>query len=435
MLLDADIIPEVMEIIKPNDFYKSANLEIYSAISDMVRLNQPVDIITVSERLNVNGTLDQIGGLEYLSNITSSVPTTRNAKYYSGIVLEKSKLRQLLKSCAEASNMAYDNQSSSAIQERMLATLLESKSENKLIGIESLAKAVKLNIEDRIKNKGTLPGIPTHFRYWDYKTKGLEKGLLYVLGARASMGKTALLLCIILYITKYLKIPVQFFSLEMKATKIVNRLTSMISDIPSQNINLGNIDTSEMKRIESALKVVEDLPLVIDDTPGLSLSELTARAMRQKLKNPNLGLICIDHLSEMDKEGKDERIAISDNCRGIKRLAKNLDIPVILLTQLNRAVEGRNSKKPQLSDLRESGAIEEVADVVSLLYRDSYYDESKRGNREDAELIVAKCRDGETGSVNLHWYPSILTFKNPEYQPIKNEPAWTKRDKDNDKPF
>jgi replicative DNA helicase len=239
------------------------------------------------------------------------------------------------------------------------------------------------------------PGISSSYVYLDYKIGGFEKGLLYLFGARPSMGKTALLLNIILYISSQLKMPVLFFSLEMTAGKVIDRLISMISGIPAQNIRTGNLEPRAAKAIDTAIEKIRNLPLKIDDTPGLSCSEISARVMRYKLKNPELGLVCIDHLTEMKKENRDERVAVTDNCRGLKQLAKSTELPIILLCQLNRAVEGRNNKRPQLSDLRESGAIEEVADAVTFIYREAYYDESKRSKCEDTELIVSKCRDGE----------------------------------------
>lgn len=420
MILDKDTILDVIEILKPDDCYREDSREIFTAIMDLFDQAKPVDIISVSENLKLRGSLDRVGGLEYLSNISNAVPTTANVKHYARIVAEKTKLRNLLKSCSDATNMIYNNKDADSVQEKMLQALLATRDTNKQHSIEALAETAKAAIIGRIKNRGMLPGIHTGFRFWDYKTGGLEKGLLYLFGARPSMGKTALLLCIILYLSDYLKIPVLFFSLEMTAAKLIDRLISMITGIAAQDIKTGNLEPEATQIIDAALGKIKNLPLVVDDTPGLSLSEITARAMRQKLKNPALGLICVDHLSEISKQGQDERIAVSDNARGMKRLAKNLNIPVILLAQLNRAVEGRNIKRPQLSDLRESGAIEECSDVVTFLYREAYYDESKKGTREDAELIISKCRDGETGTIPLHWYPEIVTFKNPEYQPNTN---------------
>lgn len=418
MLLDKETVPVAIDILRSSDFYREDCREIFEAILGLFHQGQPIDIITVSEQLKLRGSLDRVGGLEYLSKIAEEVPTTSNVKHYAETVAEKSKLRTLLKACTDAEGMIYDNSDVGPVQERLLQVLLAVENGAKQYSIEVLAETAKSTIAERIKNKGRLPGVHSGFRFWDYKTGGLEKGLLYLFGARPSMGKTALLLCIILYFADYLKAPVLFFSLEMTAAKILDRLVSMISGIPAQKIKTGDLNTEEAKKIDFALGKIKALPLTIDDTPGLSLTEMISRAMRQKLKNPSLGLICIDHLTEVNKTGRDERVAVTDNCRGIKNLAKNLDMPVILLAQLNRAVEGRNIKRPQLSDLRESGAIEEVADVVSFLYRESYYDESLRGSREDAELIIAKCRDGETGTVPLHWYPEILTFKNPEYQSL-----------------
>jgi replicative DNA helicase len=417
MILEKDTILDVIDILKPDDCYREDNREIFAAIMDLFNQSKPVDIISVSENLKLRGSLNRVGGLEYLSNISNAVPTTGNVKYYAGIVAEKAKLRNLLKSCSDATNMIFNNEDAASVQEKMLQALLAVVNTNIQNSIGMLAETAKSAIDERIKNRGMLPGIHTGFRFWDYKVGGLEKGLLYLFGARPSMGKTALLLCIILYISDYLKIPVMFFSLEMTAAKLIDRIISMITGIPAQDIKTGNLEPEAAKIIDAALSKIKNLPLVIDDTPGLSLSDITARAMKQKLKNSALGLICVDHLTEISKQGQDERIAVTDNCKGMKRLAKNLNIPVILLAQLNRAVEGRGIKRPQLSDLRESGAIEEVADVVTFLYREAYYDESKKGTREDAELIISKCRDGETGTIPLHWYPEIVTFKNPEYQP------------------
>lgn len=440
MLLDRDIVPDVMEILKPEDFYQEDHKEIFTALMDFFTQGKPTDIISTSECLKLRGTLDNVGGLEYLTNISIAVPTTTNAKYYAGIVAEKAKLRNLLKSCSDATNMIYDNADIDSVQEKMLQALLAFGNISKQYSIEVLAETAKSAIAERMKNRGKLPGLHTSFRFWDFKTGGLEKGLLYLFGARPSMGKTALLLCIILYISDYLKIPVLFFSLEMGASKIIDRLISMISGIPARDIKTGNLEPETAKIIDTALNKIKGLPLFIDDTPGLSLSEITTRSMRYKLKNPELGLICVDHLTEISKQGQDERIAVTDNCRGIKRLAKNLNVPVILLAQLSRAVEGRGNKRPQLSDLRESGAIEEVSDVVTFLYRDAYYDESKRSSKEDAELIISKCRDGETGTISLHWYPEILTFKSPELQPgisnkTKKRTSWPEASKDDSLPF
>lgn len=413
LMVDKTVIPGVLEILKPEHFYRDTHSEIYASIIEFFNEGVEPDIIEVPNRLMHHGTLEQCGGIETLAAMISDVPIVQSARHYATIVREKALLRQVIKSSVSIQEAAYQQKDIQDINTELdkLQIELDSETASTTLKTNKFTEIFRQDLKQRIENHGKLPGISSGFRFYDYKTGGLIPTALHIIAARPAMGKTALLLCIIAFIAGYLKKPVLFFSLEMSRQQILQRLACLISEIEVQKVRTGNMTNEEFSKIDKALSEVEAWPLYIDDSPGLSLQDVSAKSRKISMIEKDLGLICLDHLTEMAIEGKDERQGVTANVRGLKRLSKQLNVPFILLCQLNRAVETRQVKRPCLADLRESGAIEETGDVISFLYRDSYY--NPEADDREAELIIGKNRDGETGTIPLHWYKSIMKFKTP----------------------
>lgn len=416
-LLEPDeIIPVVADMIRPEDFYSMENRAAFESILKLFNDGgEDIDIISVSNTLEATSKLN-VCWIGHLSNVIDRLPTTAGTKHYCKIVKDKSQLREIIRACTSIADQAYIENDVNELA-RLIDSLqceLDARSGN-IADTLSAVQKVKESLDERVNNPGVMPGIESGFDYWDYKTGGLINNLLYIIAARPSMGKTAFLLCVISFVCGFLKKPVLFFSLEMSKEQILNRLACIMTEIDSQKIKTGNLTPDEHKRINKAFDAISEWPLYIDDTPGLSLQDINARSRKVYSLHKNLGLICLDHLTEM-QSGNDLRISVTENARGLKRLAKQLHIPFILLCQLNRGLEQRQNKRPCLSDLRESGAIEEVGDVISFLYRDNYY--NPESDQREAELITAKNRDGRLGTTSLHWYGSVTKFKTPVLNPF-----------------
>lgn len=407
-------LPVIFDLISPDDFYLEKHIEIMACISDAFLEGNYIDIVTVADLLKKRGTLEKIGDFEYLQTLTSQAVIPESIKHYLKIVLEKRLLRQTIEFSSKIQNSAYEETEISNIKGAVESFLinLDGQTEKQSSDIKELVNKERAALQDRIDQGGGIPGIHSGLRFLDYITGGLMKSCLYVFAGRPSMGKTGFLLCIISHIVGVLKLPVLFFSLEMSSFQILERLVSIRTSVPLTNIKTGRVTPEEKKRIDGAFEHISEWPLIIDDRPGLTLQEVNAKSRQFILKHKEIGLICLDHLTEMRHKAKEDRIGISENVRGCKRLAKQLKTPFILLCQLNRGVEGRENKRPTLSDLRETGIIEESADVVGFLYRDSYYKES--ADKTAAELNIAKNRDGETKTIKLYWQGTFTRFSTPE---------------------
>lgn len=419
MLIDKEVIPVVMEILKPEDFYRPDHKEIYNVIIELFDKAQPIDLITVSERLKLYGKLDLVGGLEYLSNIATAVPTTANARNYSKIVEEKSLLRKLIKTSSDIVDMGFDaSEEVSYIldkAEQGIFDILQKRSSKGFIPIRDVLVDTFNKLEELYNNKGNITGIPTGFSDLDFKTSGLHNSDLILIAARPAMGKTAFALNLAQYAAVHSQVPVAVFSLEMSKEQLVNRMLCSEAMVDSNKMRTGKLEDNDWQKVAKALGPLSEAPVFIDDTPGVSITEIRAKCRRLKLEH-NLGLVIIDYLQLMQgskSRSENRQQEISEISRSLKILAKEINVPVITLSQLSRAPEARTDHRPILSDLRESGAIEQDADIVMFLYRDDYYNpETEKKNI--AELIIAKHRNGSTGTVELVWLGQYTKFANLE---------------------
>ncbi|HEX2945668.1 MAG TPA: replicative DNA helicase [Clostridia bacterium] len=416
MLLDSDIIATVTELIRSEDFYRDDHKEICEAILDLTERAGPVDIITVSEQLQLRGTLDAVGGLEYLTNITDAVPTTANARHYAKIVEEKSLLRKLIKASSDIAGMSYDASEEAAFvldkAEKSIFDILEKRSTQGFTHIKDVLLDTFNRLEELYNSKSFVTGVPTGFTDLDYKTAGLQNSDLILIAARPGMGKTAMGLNIAQYAAVQKHVPVAIFNLEMSKDQLVNRMLCSEVMVDSQRMRTGKLEDDDWNKVAQALAPLSEAPIYIDDTPGISVMDIRAKCRRLKLEK-NLGLIVIDYLQLMQGRGKTEnrQQEVSEISRSLKILAKELQIPVVTLSQLSRGPESRTDHRPMLSDLRESGAIEQDADIVMFLYRDDYYNpETEKKNV--AEVIIAKHRNGSTGTVELRWFGEFTKFAN-----------------------
>lgn len=424
MLKDKESINTALEIIKPEDFYKEANREIYEAMIILFNKNEPVDLITLSEELKRRGTLDNVGGVTYLANLSSSIATTANTKYYCKIVEEKSILRRLIKSSDEIMARAYeDTDEVNAIvelAEKNIFDITQGANREGFSPISEVLLSSFAQIEERAANKGKLTGLETGFIDLDNKLSGLQKSDLILLAARPSMGKTALGINIATNSALKANAKVAIFSLEMSKEQLVQRIISATAHVDLQKIISGNLVDDEWLKVVDSMGPLSQMNIFIDDTAGISLMEMKAKCRRLKIEK-GLDLILVDYLQLMQLDGRQEsrQQEISAISRGLKALAKEMDCPVIALSQLSRAPELRSDHRPILSDLRESGAIEQDADVVLFLYRDEYYDKETE-LKNIGEVIIAKHRNGPTGSVELVWKGEFTKYLNKENYAMPN---------------
>jgi len=419
MLVDKEAIPTVMEILKPEDFYRPDHREIYEVVIELFDRAQPIDLITVSERLKLHGKLELIGGLEYLSNIATAVPTTANVSNYSKIVEEKSLLRRLIRASSDIVDLGFDaSEEVSYIIDRAqqgIFDILQKRSSQGFIPIKDVLVDTFNKLEELYNNKGTITGIPTGFADLDFKTAGLHNSDLILIAARPAMGKTALALNLAQNAAVHSKVPVAVFSLEMSKEQLVNRMLSSEAMVDGSRMKTGQLEDNDWQKVAKALGPLSEAPIFIDDTPGVSITEIRAKCRRLKLEH-NLGLVIIDYLQLMQgskSKSENRQQEISEISRSLKMLAKEINVPVITLSQLSRAPETRTDHRPILSDLRESGAIEQDADIVMFLYRDDYYN-PETDKKNIAELIIAKHRNGSTGTVELVWLGQYTKFANLE---------------------
>lgn len=416
MLLDKEVIATATEILKAEDFYREDHKEIFEAILDLFERAEPVDLITISDQLKERGSLDAVGGLEYLANLAAAVPTTANARYYARIVEEKAILRRLIKTANEISATGYEaSEDVSSIldkAEKSIFDIAQNRNSRGFTPIKDILVDTFNRLEELYNSKGFITGVPTGFVDLDYKTSGLQNSDLILLAARPGMGKTAFMLNIAQYAAVHKQIPVAIFNLEMSKEQLVNRMLASEVMIDSHKMRTGKLDDDDWQKIARALGPLSEAPIYIDDTPSISVLEIRAKCRRLKLEK-NLGLVIIDYLQLMQGRGRSEnrQQEISEISRSLKILAKEINVPVITGSQLSRAPEARSDHRPMLSDLRESGAIEQDADIVMFLYRDDYYNPGTE-KQNISEVIIAKHRNGSTGTIELRFFGEYTKFAN-----------------------
>lgn len=422
MLLDSDVIPTVTELIRSSDFYREDHREICEAIIDIVEKAGPVDIITVAEQLQQRGTLEKVGGIDYLASITSAVPTTSNARHYAKIVEEKSLLRRLIKAAQDIAGMSYDEAEEAEFvldkAEKAIFDIIERRSTQGFTHIKDVLLETFSRLEELYNSKSPITGVPTGFTDLDMKTAGLQNSDLILIAARPGMGKTAMALNIAQYAAVQKHVPVALFNLEMSKDQLVNRMLCSEVMVDSHKMRTGKLDDEDWKKIARALGPLSEAPIYIDDTPGLTVMDIRAKCRRLKLEK-RLGLVVIDYLQLMRGRGRAEnrQQEVSEISRSLKILAKELNVPVVTMSQLSRGPESRTDHRPMLSDLRESGAIEQDADIVMFLYRDDYYNPDS-DKKNIAEVIIAKHRNGSTGTIYLKWFGQYTKFANLERDEI-----------------
>ena len=416
MLIDEGVIPEVVEIVDENAFYKEEHKIIFSTIISLFDKRKKVDLLTVSEELNKKKLLEKVGGATYLTTLTDFVPSSSNAVYYARIVKEKSILRSLINNAHQILSLAYkeeeDVNSILDKAEKLIFEISDARVEGGYIHIKELLKESIETIEALYYKKSHITGIPTGFIDFDIKTAGLQKGDFIVVAGRPSMGKSAFVSNIVEYVGVEENIPVAFFSLEMSRQQLIQRILCSQAKVDIHKLRTGFLSPSEWPLLTSAAGKLSNAPIYIDDTPAMNIFEIRAKARRLKAHH-NIQLLVIDYLQMIRTVGKREsrQQEISEISRALKSLAKELDIPLIAVSQLSRAVESRADHRPQLSDLRESGAIEQDADVVVLLLREEYYNPTPE-NKGIAEVIIAKQRNGPTGSIFLGFIKEYMKFVN-----------------------
>ncbi|HIU03603.1 MAG TPA: replicative DNA helicase [Candidatus Onthocola gallistercoris] len=416
MMMDADAIAAASEIITGEDFYQRQYGVLFDAMVELYSEGKPVDLITLQEKLKTRDVPAELTSVEFISGLINDVPTSINVRHYARTVAEKATLRRLIRVNEEIANVCYMAKEPVDdildMTEKKVFDLLQNKSADDFVPIQEVVLSVIDKIEMAAKHKGTVTGIATGFYDLDYKTSGLQPSDLILIAARPSMGKTAFVLNLAQYIAIKNKVPTAIFSLEMSKDQLVNRILSMESKVDSQMIRTGNLNTADWEKLIESAGVISDSPLIIDDTPGISISELRSKCRKYKLEK-GLGLVIIDYLQLMtgNKRTESRQQEISDISRALKALARELDAPVIALSQLSRACEQRPDHRPMLSDLRESGAIEQDADVVMFIYRDDYYNKDTE-KKNISEIIIAKQRNGPIGTVELVWLPNYTKFAN-----------------------
>ncbi len=416
MLVDKDAVMAATEFLKPEDFYRDDNKEIYAAMLDLYKLGKHIDTITLKEELKLRGTLEKVGDIQYIATLIDTVPTTSNVESYVKIVEEKSVIRKLIKAANDILKLGYSQteEVDTIVEqaEKKIYDIIESKNSKQYSSIREILVTAFDEIEKKYQNKNKMSGIPSGFVDLDKKISGLNPSDLIIVAARPAMGKSAFVLNIANYVAMFDKVPVLIFSLEMSKEQMINRILASESEVDSMKLRNADLSTDDWLKLGDASGRLSEIPLYIDDTPGLSATELRAKCRKAKLEK-GIGLIIIDYLQLMESKSKNQsrQQEISEISRSLKILAKELKVPVIALSQLSRATESRTDHRPMLSDLRESGAIEQDADIVMFLHREDYYD-AETEKKNIAEVIISKNRSGSTGTVELAWIGEYTKFAN-----------------------
>ncbi|MDB5180178.1 MAG: replicative helicase [Candidatus Saccharibacteria bacterium] len=415
VLIDEETLADISEHVKPHDFYDKRHGLIYDAMMRLYEKHKPVDLLTLTEELKKKNDIETIGGSAYLTELTNYVPTAAHAEAYAELVAQKAIRRRLIKASGDISELGYDEETSTAElleqAEAELFSVSDQSLKQDLVSIESILTESFDRMEELHRNKGQLRGVRTGYRDLDTMTAGLQRSDLIILAARPAMGKTTLVTNLAYNVATIAKQPVLFFSLEMSKEQLVDRMLSDASGVDSWNIRTGNLSDDDFSKLSDAMGEMAEAPIFIDDTPGVSVLEMRTKARRAAHEQP-LGLIIIDYLQLMQGSGRDNgnRVQeVSEISRGLKLLARELNVPVIALSQLSRSVESRNPQIPQLADLRESGSIEQDADIVMFIYREEYYNPDT-DRKQITDLIIAKHRNGPTGKIELFFHPERLRF-------------------------
>ena len=418
MLTDQEAVYAAIERLKPEDFYREDNKQIYTAILNIYNKAEPIDIITLKAELSSMGKLDAVGGLEYIVELPEKVPTTANVDRYIKIVEEKSLLRNLIRAANEilSSGYAQEDDVENIVDhaEKKIFDVMQKKSQKGYTTIKDVLVESFTKLEELYNQKEHITGVPTGFAELDKKTAGLHGSELILIAARPAMGKSAFALNIGSYAATRANVPVAIFSLEMSKEQVGNRILCSEALVDSNNVRTGELNDEELGKLAETSGELSQAPIYIDDTPGISVMEISAKCRKLKLEK-NIGLVIIDYLQLIQGSGKtsSREQEIAEISRSLKILAKEIEVPVIALSQLSRAVEARPDHRPMLSDLRESGSIEQDADIVMFLYRDDYYNEDSE-KKNIAEVIIAKQRAGSTGTVELAWLGKYTKFANLE---------------------
>ena len=418
MLMDRDAIIAASEIVTGEDFYQHQYGVMFESMVELFNEGRPVDLVTLQNRLKEKDVPPEVSSLDFVREIITTVPTSANVRSYANIVREKAVLRRLIKVNEEIANSCYAGKEKLedilAHTEKSVFDLLQSRGSGDFVPIRQVAINVLEKIEAASKNQGNVTGIPTGFIDLDYRTSGFQPSDFILIAARPSMGKTAFVLNVVEHVAVKKEIPCMVFSLEMSKEQLVNRMLSMESNVDSQKLRTGSLTDSDWDAVVEGIGTIGNSKLIIDDTPGISIMELRSKCRKVKLEHNGLGLVIIDYLQLMSGSGKggdNRQQEISEISRSLKALARELNAPVVTLSQLSRACETRPDHRPMLSDLRESGAIEQDADVVMFLYRDDYYNKDT-DTPNVAEVIIAKQRNGPIGTINLMWRPELTKFAN-----------------------
>ncbi len=416
MLLDDEAIATGVEILDKNYFYKDTHQKIFQAISDLYAANKAVDLITLTDALKREGALDAIGGVSYLTALANAVPTSANISHYVSIVKEKSILRTLINNATKIVSLCYesDGNVSEVVDsaEKFIFEVSERKSQGSYLHLKEIVKDSIETIDVLYRKKAHVTGVPTGFIDFDIKTAGLQNSDLIVVAGRPSMGKSSFALGMVEHAGIVEKVPTAIFSLEMSKEQLAQRMLCSHAKVDAQKVRTGYLATSDWPRLTAAAGKLSEAPIFIDDTPGISVMELRAKARRLKTQQ-DIKLIVLDYMQLMrGSSGMESRQQeISEISRSLKALARELNVPIVAISQLSRAVESRTDHRPQLSDLRESGAIEQDADVVVLLLREEYYTQTS-DNQGIAEVIIAKQRNGPVGSLKLAFIKEYTRFEN-----------------------
>lgn len=416
ILIDEDTLADVTEVVKPKDFYEKSHMMIFDAMLRLFERHKPVDMLTLTNELKRKDQLELIGGSSYLSELTNYVPTAAHAEAYADIVAQKAIRRRLIKASGEIGEISYDEdietQELLARAEAELFDVSDQSLKQDLVSIEEVLTESFDRMEELHRNKGALRGIKTGYRDLDHMTAGLQRSDLIILAARPAMGKTTLVTNLAYNVATIENKAVLFFSLEMSKEQLVDRMLADASGVDSWNIRTGNLNDEDFSKLSDAMGEMAEAPIYIDDKPGLNVLELRTKA-RRVAHDKELGLIVIDYLQLMQGSGRHDgnRVQeVSEISRGLKLIARELDVPVIALSQLSRSVESRQPPIPQLADLRESGSIEQDADIVMFIYRPGYYEPDNPDVANITELLISKHRNGPVGKVSLYFHPERLRF-------------------------
>ncbi|MFY9603760.1 MAG: replicative DNA helicase [bacterium] len=422
MFLEREAVLVAAEILQPEDFYRDAHRYIFEAILELEEKGRPADLVTVTEALRQQGRLEDVGGLAYVTTLAQSVPTAANVEYYARIVEEKSILRRLIREATRIVQNSYEATDEAAAildeAEQAILRISQYRNHSGFFPVKDLISAAYDRIEYLYQNKGGVTGIPTGFKDLDRLTAGLQPSDLIIVAARPAMGKTSFALNIALHVALEAKIPVAIFSLEMSREQLIMRMLSSEAGIDGQRLRTGFLDEEDWLLLTTAMARLSEAPIYIDDTPNITVMDIRAKA-RRLVQEQGQALILLDYLQLVNSRRSFEsrQQEITEISRGLKALARELQVPVVALSQLSRAVEQRQDKRPVLSDLRESGAIEQDADVVAFIYRDEYYNPDTETKKGIAEIIIGKQRNGPTGVVQLAFLKDSMRFRDLSYIP------------------